>query len=135
MVIINCVFSNELGYGWFKWSLSHFNKIYVVSLGKLFLVLALVAKLLVSGVSDFDEGSPGDVGSATSGRRSLLVRPCAKTKTQRLRFGSRFLTLELPRMGYMKRCHKAKDGSVGASCTCTGTGKRASPRMLGEQAP
>lgn len=36
-------------------------------------------------------------------------------------------------MGYMKRCHKAKDGSVGASCTCTGTGKRASPRMLGEQ--
>lgn len=61
-------------------SLSHFNKIYVVSLGKLFLVLALVAKLLVSGVSDFDEGSPGDVGSATSGRRSLLVRPLCKDK-------------------------------------------------------
>lgn len=80
MVIINCVFSNELGYGWFKWSSSHFNKIYVVSLGKLFLVLALVAKLLVSGVSDFDEGSPGDVGSATSGRRSLLVRPLCKDK-------------------------------------------------------
>lgn len=38
-------------------------------------------------------------------------------------------------MGYMKRCHKAKDGSVGASCTCTGTGKRASPGMLGGAGP
>lgn len=45
----------------------------MVSLGKLFLVLARVDKPLASGVRDFDSGRPGDVGSATSGRRSLLV--------------------------------------------------------------
>lgn len=51
----------------------------MVSLGKLFLVLARVAKPLASGVSAFDSGEPGDVGSATEGRRSLEFRFLCKS--------------------------------------------------------
>lgn len=86
VVNINCVFSNELGYGWFKWSFNHFNKMYVVSLGKLFLVRDLggcsMLLLPASGLaSSRSECAFGDVGRTARGllSRPGLFRPADKT--------------------------------------------------------